>query len=53
MEVWILVLITQLGPNKILYDPYLETRNEQDCIKQSQFVSLRQPEVKTICVKKK
>ena len=53
MEIWILVLITTLGPNKVLYDPYLETTSEQACRKQAEFVQQRQPEVQTFCVKKR
>jgi hypothetical protein len=53
METWILILITTLGPNKILYDPYLETTSEPACRKQAEFVRLRQPEVQTFCVKKR
>lgn len=53
MEVWILILVTVLGPNKILYDPYLETVGEQACLKQAEFVKQRQPEIETFCVKKK
>lgn len=53
MQIWILIVITTLAPNKILYDPYLETFSEQDCLKQAEFVLSRQPEVQTYCVKKK
>lgn len=53
METWILILITTLGPNKVLYDPYLETTSEQACRKQAEFVQQRQPEVRTFCVKKR
>jgi hypothetical protein len=53
METWILILITTLGPNKLLYDPYLETTSEQACRKQAEFVQQRQPEVQTFCVRKK
>jgi hypothetical protein len=53
MEIWILVLVTTLGPNKFLYDPYLETVGEQACRKQADFVRIRQPEVETFCVRKK
>ena len=53
METWILVLVTTLGSNKILYDPYLETASKQACQQQAEFVQMRQPEVKTFCVKKK
>lgn len=53
METWILILITSIAPNRILYDPYLETTSEQACWKQAEFVKQRQPEVETFCVKKK
>ena len=53
METWILVLVTTLGPNKILYEPYLETTSKQACQQQAEFVQLRQPEVQTFCVKKR
>ena len=52
MEIWILVLVTTLGPNKLLYDPYLETVGEQACRKHADFVRLRQPEVETFCLNK-
>jgi len=53
MQTWILILITTLGPNKILYNPYLETLSEQDCLKHAEFVAQRQPEIQTYCVKKR
>jgi len=53
MQTWILIVITILGSNKILYDPYLQTTSEQACLKQAEFVAQRQPEVLTYCVKKR
>ena len=53
MEIWILILITTIGPNKFLYDPYLETVSEQACLKQAEFVRIRQPEVQTFCIRKR
>lgn len=44
---------TMLGPDRILYDPYLETVGQAACLKQAEFVQQRQPEIQTFCVKKK
>jgi hypothetical protein len=53
MEVWILVLVTTIAPNKILYDPYLETVSEQACSKQAEFVRQRYPEAQIFCIRKR
>lgn len=49
---WILIVITTLSHDKILYDPYLETTSQQACEQHAEFVRARQPEVRTVCVKK-
>lgn len=53
MEIWILILITTIAPNKILYDPYLETVSEPACKKHAELVRQTKPEVQTFCVKKR
>ena len=54
MEIWILILVINLGPDKFLYDPAFETVSKEACQKQADFVrQTRGDAVQTFCVKKR